>query len=58
MDDWNWNEKSLGKWQYLQHYKSIIPQKKMHKEWQIMLGSHLVLVTQIPQFTISIEKDN
>ena len=25
MDDWNLDEKSLGKWQYLQHCKSIIP---------------------------------
>ena len=25
MDDYNLEEKSLGKWQYLQHCKSIIP---------------------------------
>ena len=26
IDDWNLNEKSLGKWWQLQHYKPIIPQ--------------------------------
>ena len=26
MDDWNVDGTSLGKWQWLQHYKSIIPQ--------------------------------
>ena len=36
MDDWNSEEQSLGKWRYLQHYKSIIPQS-FYKEWQIML---------------------
>ena len=29
MDDWNLDEKLLGKWQYLQHCKSIIPQKNL-----------------------------
>ena len=37
MDDWNLDEKSLGKWQYLQHHKSTIP-PKIYEEWQIMLG--------------------
>ena len=37
MDDGNLDEKSLGKWQYLKHYRSIIPHK-IYKEWQIMLG--------------------
>ena len=27
MNDWNVDEKSFGKWQYLQHNKSLIPQK-------------------------------
>ena len=36
-DDWILIEKSLGKWQFLQHCKSLIPQKA-YKEWQIMLG--------------------
>jgi hypothetical protein len=29
----------------------------IYKEWQIMLGLHLVLVTLHTQFTISIEQD-
>ena len=37
MDDWNANEKSLSKWPYLQHCKSIMP-KYVNKEWQILLG--------------------
>ena len=44
MDDWNLDEKPLGKWQHLQHRKDIIP-PKIYKEWQILLGQHLVLVT-------------
>jgi len=28
-----------------------------YKEWQIMLGKHLVLMTLHDQFTISIEQD-
>ena len=44
MDDWNLDEKSPGKGHQLQHHKSItLP--KIYKEWQIMLGQHLVLVT-------------
>ena len=37
MGDWNLDEKSLGKWQYLQHCKSLIP-PKIYKEQQTMLG--------------------
>ena len=31
------DETSLGKWQHLQHWKSMIPQN-IYKAWQIMLG--------------------
>ena len=31
--------------------------KILHKEWQIMLGLHLVLVKLHGQFTTSIEQD-
>ena len=37
MDDWNLDEKPIGKWQYLQHYKYIVPPKK-YKKSQIMFG--------------------
>ena len=37
MDNWNLDENIFGKWQFLQHYKSITPQK-IYKERQIMLG--------------------
>ena len=37
MNDWNLDEKSLSKWQFLHHCKSLIPQK-IYKEWQIKLG--------------------
>ena len=40
----NMDEKTLSKWQYLQHNKSAIPQM-IYMEWQIMLDYHLVLVT-------------
>ena len=51
MDDWNLNGKQLGKWLQSQHCKSIIP-KCFQKEWQIMLGLHIVLVTQYKWFTV------
>jgi hypothetical protein len=44
MDDWNLDETSFDKWHLLQYYKVIIPQE-LNKEWQILWGSHLVLVT-------------
>ena len=44
MDDWNLDEHSLGKWQWLQHGKSIIP-PNIYKEWQVMVREQLVLVT-------------
>ena len=56
MDDWNLNEKSANKWHYLQHLISdyFI---KFSKDWSMMLGLHLVLVTLHKRFTISIEQD-
>ena len=36
MDNWHLDEKSLGKWQYWQHYKSVIPPKN-YKDRQKML---------------------
>ena len=57
MDDVNLDEESLGKWQLLQHCKSIIPHK-IYKGWPIMLGSHLVLATLQLRFTISVEQEN
>ena len=57
MDDWNLDEKTLGKWQFLQHCKSIIP-KKTYKEWQIILGLTFRVGDTIPRFTITIEQDN
>ena len=44
MDDWKLDEKSLSKWQYLQHCKPRII-KSSYKEQQILSGYHLVLVT-------------
>ena len=55
MDDWNLNEKPLGKWQYLQHYKFIICQEN-YKEWQIMLGLTFSVGDTTLQFKISIEQ--
>ena len=37
VEGWNLDKKSLGKWQYLQHCKSIIVQE-IYDEWQTMLG--------------------
>ena len=54
MDDWNLNEKSYTKWQYLQHYTSIMSQKN-YEAWQIILDSHSVSVHR--RFTISVEQE-
>jgi hypothetical protein len=43
MDDWCWDENLFDKWQSSQHREYVIP-KKVYKEWQIMLGYHLVFV--------------
>ena len=57
MDDWDPDEKSLGKWQRLQHCKSIIPQK-INKEWQNNVGLTFSVGGSIPWLTISIEQGN
>ena len=57
MDGWNFDEKSLGKGQQLQHCKSIIPPK----DWQGMthdVGLTFGVGDTIPQFKGSIEQDN
>lgn len=38
----NLDEKLFNKWQYVQHYKSIMPVFS-YKECQLMLGVHLVI---------------
>ena len=57
MDDWNLDEKRLGKWQQLQHCKLITPQKI----WQWMTND-VVLTFSVgnttPWFIISIEEDD
>ena len=50
MVDWNLDEKSLGKWQYLQHYKSIIPQKFLQGMTNIV-GLTSSVSDTTPQFT-------
>jgi hypothetical protein len=42
IDDWKLDENLLSKWQWLQHCEPITP-KMFNKEWNIMLGSILVL---------------
>ena len=37
MEDWNLDEKSLGKWQQLQQYNSIIPHK-IYNKWTKNVG--------------------
>ena len=46
---------SISKWQSLQYCKFIMP-KMFCKEWKIMLGLHLVLVTRHGQLTFSIKQ--
>ena len=50
------DEKSLRKWQLLQHSKFIMS-KLFYKEWQTSLGLRLELMTLHMRFTISIEQD-
>ena len=57
IDDWTLDEKTLCKWQSLQHCKYIIPEK-FYNDRQIMLAWHLVAGDTTPQFTINIEQDN
>ena len=53
IDDWNLDEKSIGKWYYLQHCKSTIPPKNYNK-WRIIFS----VGDTKPQLTIDIEQDS
>ena len=57
MDDWSLDKKSLGKWQWLQHYKSILPPKRIQRMTNIV-GLTCTVGGTIPRFTIGIEQDN
>ena len=51
MDDYNMDENSLSKWQWLQHWKSIMPSLFLHKEWKIRIV--LVILHMRLQFVLS-----
>ena len=53
MDDWNLDEKSLIKWQYLQKYVNFF-----FKKWQIMLGLHVVSVHYMCGLQLVLSKIN
>ena len=55
MDDQDLDKKSLGKWQYMQHYKSIIPQR-IYKVWQINVRLTFSVGDTILWFKSSIEQ--
>ena len=52
-----WIKKSLGKWQYLQHYKSITPPPRL-QEMTNSIGLTFNVGDNIPWFTINTEQDN
>jgi hypothetical protein len=56
-DDWNFDEKHIGKCWYLQHYKSIIPQFFLQGMTN-SVGLTISVNDTTPWFTISIEQDN
>ena len=60
MDDWNLDEKSLRKWQYLQHNKSIIPPPQIKKLQGLTnnVGLTISVGDTTPWFTIDSEQDN
>ena len=62
MDDWKLDEKSLDKWQQLQHCKFIIHPRKFNKiKWRGMtnnVGFTLSVGETTPRFTISVEQVN
>ena len=58
MDDWKLDEKSTGKWRWLQQRNSIILLQNDYKDWLINVGLRFSVGDTIPQFTISIEQDN
>ena len=57
MDDWILDEKLLGKWQYLQLCKPIIPQKSLQGRTN-NVGLAFSVGDTIPRLTISIEQDD
>jgi hypothetical protein len=56
MDNWNSYEKSLGKWQFLQHCKPMIPQNL--QEMTNNNGLTFSVGDSIPRFIISIQQEN
>ena len=59
MNDWDLDEKPLSKWQVFQLINLLWPfiYLFLDKEWQIILGLHLVLVLLHGRFTTSNEQD-
>ena len=57
IDDLNLDEKPLGKWQYLQHWKSIIPQKTLQRMTN-NVGLMFSVGDTILCFKINIEQDD
>ena len=58
MIDWKLDEKSAGKWRWLQQHNSIILPQNDYKDWLINVGLKFSVGDTIPQFAISIEQDN
>ena len=56
MDGWILDETSLGKWQYLQHRKSTIPQKLQRMTNNV--GLTFNVGDNVSRVTIVIEQDN
>ena len=56
MGDWNLDEKSVGKWQQLQHCNSTIPQKNLQG-----MANNVGLTSSVGDivsgFTVTIEQD-
>jgi hypothetical protein len=57
MDDWNLDEKSLVKWQWSQHYKSIIRSENL-QEMTNNVGLAFSVGDTTRWFTINTEQDN
>jgi hypothetical protein len=58
MDDWNLDEKSLGKWQQLWQCRPITPQEIKSQTMTNNVGLAFSVGDTTPRFTISIEQDN
>ena len=57
MDDWELDEKSLGKLQQLQHCNFLVPQE-IYKGLTNNVGSKFSVGDTTPWFTVSIDRDN